>query len=206
MQKNLRLLCLLLACGMAAHAATILVQDFAASTPAGWTNTPVSGAYSWAFVTSSIYPTATPQSGSHMAKFDSFSISSGNSARLGSPSMDLTSVATASLTFWMYHDPGYSTSNDWIMPQVSTNGGGWTNLLTIAVPRYGTTGWRQEDLDLSAYAGQADVRVGFLATSAYGNAMYLDTVSVTGATPEPMTLWLCAPLLAFGLVRRFRIS
>ncbi|MBK9967965.1 MAG: choice-of-anchor J domain-containing protein [Holophagales bacterium] len=79
----------------------------------------------------------------------------------------------------MYHDTGYSTSNDRIQAQVSTNGTTWTNVGT-AVSRYSaTTGWTQATIDLSAYKGQT-VYLGFLGISAYGNNISLDDVTVTG--------------------------
>ena len=36
--------------------------------------------------------------------------------------------------------------------------------------------WRREFLDLSAYAGQSDIRLAFVFTNAYGNNIYLDNI------------------------------
>ena len=89
-----------------------------------------------------------------------------------------SSYTTVSLKFWMYHDTGYSTYNDRIQAQVSTNGTTWTNVGT-AVSRYGATaGWTQATIDLSAYKGQT-VYLGFLGISAYGNNIHVDDVTVS---------------------------
>jgi len=79
----------------------------------------------------------------------------------------------------MYHDTVYSTSNDRIQVQVSTNGGSsWANVGT-AVSRYnGSTGWQQHTINLSAYAGVSTVRIGLHAISAYGNDIHIDDVSI----------------------------
>jgi hypothetical protein len=48
----------------------------------------------------------------------------------------------------------YSSANDRVQVQVSTNGTTWTNVGT-AVARYtGSTGWAQASIDLSAYKGK----------------------------------------------------
>jgi uncharacterized repeat protein (TIGR01451 family) len=64
--------------------------------------------------------------------------------------------------------------------QVSTDGGTtWVNV-GAPIPRYdGSTGWKQHVVDLSAYAGQPDVRLGFLGISAYGNDVHIDDVVVS---------------------------
>ena len=94
---------------------------------------------------------------------------------------------TATLTFWMYHDPFHDTANPptWgvnvVQVQVSVAGKAWTNVGT-AVPRYnGTTGWSPATVDLSAYAGKT-IQIGFVGNSDHsGNDMYLDDVLVTGS-------------------------
>ncbi len=77
----------------------------------------------------------------------------------------------------MYHDTGYTTSADKIQPQVSTNGSTWTSVGT-AINRYdGSTGWKQHTVSITTYKGST-VYLGFLATSAYGNNIYLDDALV----------------------------
>ncbi len=158
---------------------TTLFNDGFEST--GWSQVDTSGtAGSWTFATSSTYPTTTPHGGTKLAKFNSYNASSGSQTRVyrSSGFAVASSYTTVTLKFWMYHDTGYSSYNDRIQPQVSTNGTTWTNVGS-AISRYnGSTGWAQVTIDLSAYKGQT-VRLGFLGISAYGNNMTLDDVTVT---------------------------
>ena len=148
----------------------------------GWSSVDTSGtAGTWTFATSNTTPTTTPHGGTKLAKFNSYNAASGSQTRVYRTAgfAVASTYTTVSLKFWMYHDTGYSTSNDRIQAQVSTNGTTWTNVGT-AVSRYSaTTGWTQATIDLSAYKGQT-VYLGFLGISAYGNNISLDDVTVTG--------------------------
>ncbi len=147
----------------------------------GWTQVDTSGTSgTWSLVTSGTYPTCSPHGGSYMGKFNSYSAPSGSATRYYRTSgfAVASTYTTVTLTFWMYHDTGYPSYADKIQSQVSTNGSTWSSVGS-AVNRYnGSTGWSQVTVDLSAYRGQT-VYLGFLATSAYGNNMYLDDVKVT---------------------------
>jgi hypothetical protein len=158
---------------------TLFSNGFESST--GWAQVDTSGtAGSWSRVTSGTYPTCSPHGPSYMAKFNSYSASSGSATRYYQTSgfAIASTFTTVTLTFWMYHDTGYSTYADKIQPQVSTNGSTWVNVGS-AINRYdGSTGWKQHTVNISTYQGQT-VYLGFLATSAYGNNMYIDDVVVT---------------------------
>jgi uncharacterized repeat protein (TIGR02543 family) len=148
----------------------------------GWSFAAVIGTNNWSIVTSGTYPTVTPYSGSKMAYFPSLSTGSGNEARIYRDSGFAIpgSVTSVTLTFFMYHDPGYATPPyDQVQVQVSTDGGSiWTNVGS-AIDRYNATaGWTQHTIDLTAYNGQT-VTLGFLAISQFGNNMYIDNVLVT---------------------------
>ena len=159
-------------------ATTLFSNGFEAST--GWSQTDTSGtAGTWSIVTSGTYPTCSPHGPTHMAKFNSYNASSGSATRYYRTSSFAiaSSYTMVTLTFWMYHDTGYSAYADKIQPQVSTNGSTWTSVGT-AINRYdGSTGWKQHTVSLTTYKGST-VYLGFLATSAYGNNMYMDDVSV----------------------------
>ena len=104
----------------------------------GWSSVDTSGtAGTWTFATSSTYPTTTPHGGSKLAKFNSYNAASGSQTRVYRTAgfAVASSYTSVSLKFWMYHDTGYSTSNDRIQVQVSTNGTTWTNVGT-AISRY----------------------------------------------------------------------
>ena len=166
---------------------TIFTEDFegyqpAQFPPSGWTEEIVSGTNpDWSLVSSGSSPTCSPYHGSNMIKFNSYSCSSGSSARLATGAMDLSGVASPQLTFYMYHDTGYSYADDCVVIQYSLDGTTWTNVTTIY--RYdGSTGWKEHVVDLSAVAGQPTVYIGFLGVSDYGNNMYLDYITLPNGT------------------------
>ena len=159
---------------------TTLFSNGFESAGSGWATAQVSGtAGAWTYVTSGTLPTASPHGGSYLAKFNSYDSASGSQTRVyrttgfAIPS----SATTATLTFWMYHDTGYSTSADKVQLQIST-GSTWANVGT-AINRYdGSTGWKLHTIDLTAYKGTT-VQLGFLGISAYGNNEFIDDVTVT---------------------------
>jgi hypothetical protein len=158
---------------------TLFSNGFETST--GWATAQVSGtAGAWTYLTGGTLPTAAPHSGSYLAKFNSYDAASGNQTRVyRSTGFAIPGTATtATLTFWMYHDTGYSTSADKVQVQVSTTGTTWSNAGT-AVNRYdGSTGWKLHTIDLTAYKGTT-IQLGFLGISAYGNNEFIDDVTVT---------------------------
>ncbi len=148
----------------------------------GWKRALVSGFNAeWDFVSTCIYPTAFPHSGSTMAYFNSF-YTMVTQARLYRDGGFLLpgSYTGATLKFWMYHD-NLQKRNDQIQAQISTDGTTWTNV-GAAVSRYSSTlGWAQVSVDITPYIGQESVYVGFLGISAGPNNgfnMYMDDVSV----------------------------
>lgn len=168
---------------VAAPADTVLLEeDF--ESPLG-VNTPPAGwglaqtTTTWQFQAPST-PAASAYSGSYVATFRSWSLMSGTSGLLYTTAgLDMTSDSEYTLSFWMYHDTGFAVTNDWIEAQVSTDGGvHWTTLTTVY--RYdGSTGWKEQLVDLSDYAGNDDVRIGFNGVSAFGNNTHLDLVKIT---------------------------
>jgi Bacterial pre-peptidase C-terminal domain len=157
---------------------TLFSNGFETST--GWAIVDTSGtAGNWTYVTSGTLPTASPHGGSLMAKFNSYDATSGNQTRVYRTSGFAIpgTATTATLKFWMYHDTGYSASNDRVQVQAST-GSTFANVGT-AVSRYdGSTGWKQHTIDLTAYKGTT-VQLGFLGISAYGNNIFIDDITVT---------------------------
>jgi len=161
--------------------------------PSGWTVTQVdyqsgSTAAQWNSATATVHPSGQPpHEGSQLAYLNSYWAYSGNSARLESPAFDLTNINGATLSFWMYHDPGYSSNNDRIQVQVSVdNGLNWTNLGTPILRYDATSQWTQHILGLWEQQGFSNVRVGLLGISGYGNDLHVDDLSVTGSFSLPM--------------------
>jgi hypothetical protein len=153
--------------------------------PAGWQQVVVSGTdpdNEWDVVTTSSYPSGVvPHGDLHMAQYDSFYISSGNSARLYLPNpVDFSSIGTSAIQakMWMYHDTGYATPPyDRVEVQVSLDGTTW---ITVgSVDRYAPVAhWEEHIFDFSAYATETTVRIGFLGISQYGNSIYMDDLSL----------------------------
>jgi hypothetical protein len=140
-----------------------------------------SGGAAWSQASSSSYPTgASPTDGAYMARFNSFSASSGSTANLTTSVIDLSCATTVMLSFDMYHDTGYTTNADRILVRYST-GGSFADAAP-AINRYdGTTGWQVEMIDLtSALAGQATAEIRLHGISAYGNDIYIDNLHVLG--------------------------
>jgi hypothetical protein len=167
--------------------------------PADWTKATVTGTPVWTVVTALTNPTAAPHTAANMLKFNSYDISSGT-ARMMKSTADNLSSGTGYLRFWMYHDTAY-TSADTVTAQVSTDAGvTWQNV-GAAVNRYdGTTGWKQHEIALTGFTGSATaVRVGLLATSAYGSNIGVDEVELLIGAPAPVPVvdnptLLCNPV------------
>jgi hypothetical protein len=153
--------------------------------PTGWAKVDVSGTSGdWLTNSGTRYPSGGgAHSAPNLAYFNSYTATSGHSTRLyRTTGMNLTGAGSVPLTLWMYHDTGYTSRNDRLQVQVSTNGGSsWTNVGS-AISRYdGSTGWKQHTVSLNAFAGQADVRLGLLRISAYGNDVHIDDLVVGSA-------------------------
>lgn len=159
---------------------TTLFSNGFESAGSGWATAQVAGTGgAWTYVASGINPTTTPHGGTTFAKFNSYDASSGSQTRVyRTTGFAIPGTATtATLTFWMYHDTGYSTAADRVQVQAST-GSTFANVGT-AINRYdGSTGWKLHTIDLTAYKGTT-VQLGFLGISVFGNNVFLDDVTVT---------------------------
>jgi hypothetical protein len=165
----------------------------------GWNTSSLSSSGAWTVVTSSSQPSISAHGGTHWADFNSYTSQAGATARIARASSFAIpgTYASVGLTFWVYHDTGYSSSADTVQAQVSTDGTTWSSVGT-SVPRYnGTTGWAQASADLSAYKGQS-VYLAFLGTSQYGNDVYLDDVTVTGSGTGPSTWTVSGTITSSG--------
>lgn len=155
--------------------------------PNGWMNLTISGSYGFERVTSGTSPTASPQAGAAMVRYRSYNASSGSNAILATPRLDCTEAASFaySYSFYMYRDSGSSTRADKIEVYLSTTpdlSGTNTLLQTIhrsrnLAPSVSSNGWYQYGQTLPiTEAGY--YYIVFKAISAYGNNMYLDSVSL----------------------------
>ena len=110
--------------------------------PGQWVSTPVVGTDAkWETASISIAPADIPvHSPPNLLRFNSYFAKSGDSARLYFQSpVNMTTLTTPRLTFWMYHELLYSSGADKVQPQVSTDGGAtWINV-GAAILRYNGT-------------------------------------------------------------------
>jgi hypothetical protein len=147
--------------------------------PTGWTASIISGSYNWQRLTAGRYPSASTHSGAGMAGYYSYSASTGSNAILVTPQIDWSQRGsyTPKVSFWMYRDPGYSSSPDSVIVWVNTSPSltGATRL--GAVHRYNSTaGWYQFTYNIpSSFNGSTNYII-FQAYSGYGNDMYIDDI------------------------------
>lgn len=145
-----------------------------------WNKQHISGTstYNWNNVISGSSPTCTPHSGARMAQYQSYNIPVGGVDRLYTTPFNVAAANTLKVRFWMYHDTGYPGDQDSIQPQACVDGVTWVNV-GAPITRPGTVnGWSEHIIDYTAYADATALQIGFLATSAYGNNMYIDDMEI----------------------------
>jgi len=143
----------------------------------------------WSITTTgnTTFPTLTPTNAGY-ATFNSFSCYAGAQARLIMPCMDFSSMGTPQVRFKMSQDNGYNTSFETVQVQYSTNGGTtWTTATTHQRVIAGAAQWTEFTVPLCVLSGNSSVRLGFLATSQYGNNVHIDEIIIedAGACPVP---------------------
>jgi len=159
--------------------------------PAGWTDMLTSGSCPWTRVTSGNvgYPSVSvsPHSGAGMAYFASYNYSSGVRSMV-TPAFSLSNRGSnsASVTFWMFRDGGYSSWLDKVDVYIntSTSVSSATLLGTIyrsssQSPSVSSNGWYQYTFSIpSSFAGSTNYLF-FQGTSDYGNSIFVDDISYT---------------------------
>lgn len=158
----------------------------AGSIPSGWASSTIvsSGtAPSLTYVSSNSNPTVSAASnGTYMVKFNSYTCGSSSQIRLSkTSSFSTTGYTNITVNFDWYKDNGYSSSNDYVNVQYSTNGSTWTTTGS-AIYRYSATnGWTAQSVTLPVGAeNQGTLYIALLFTSAYGNNCSFDNLRITG--------------------------
>ena len=168
--------------------------------PTGWAQVAVSGtAGNWATATATHHPSGNPPySAPNLAYFNSWHALSGNSTRLYKTTFDnIPSGQTGFVGLWMYHDLGYSNSQDRVQVQYSTDGVNWNNAGNPIYRYDGSTGWSYHLVELTGASG--NIYIGLLGISSYGNDVHIDDVEFLlgqpGTPPIPDTPSLnCSPV------------
>lgn len=164
--------------------AQVLSENF--DTALNWTVTKLSGTSTnagWSRVTAGTSPGCSPFAGAGMARFNAYNIAAGNVFALTSPSFNLTGSSSYRVNFSMYRDGGYATAADKVEVYLSTsataNGTllGTVNRSTSLSPTVSADGWYQYQFTVPA--GTSGARyLRLVATSQYGNNIFVDEVSV----------------------------
>ena len=131
-------------------------------------------------------PTNGAHSGSKYFYLETSSGSTGQSAEIITPEIDITSLANPALSFW-YHMYG-ATMQDLDIEVFS--GGSWTPLFTVSPPQQGsgTDPWLQQVVSLTAFTGVIKIKfIGYKGTSFTGDAS-LDDIGVIDCTPTYSTI------------------
>ncbi len=150
----------------------LLTEDFEVWPPAGWTiATPVGT--SWIQSTS-----GNGHTGNYSA-FHNDDFGQSN-AYIYSPALDFTgSYGAFSLTYWEYVNYSSWAENQQVV--VSTDGVNW-DIVNATIGPEDT--WQEVTIDLSAYAGQSTVYVGFYYTGDFASEWWIDDVVVAGLDPS----------------------
>jgi hypothetical protein len=169
--------------------------------PLDWTVVDTGGGTTGTWQTNfgTVHPTGVPaHSAPNLAYFNARSASSGDSARLENlQPVDMTAIATPTLTFWIYHDIGYTSRDDHLQLQVSSDGGlTWTAVGDVFHRYHSPAGWLQHSVDLSAYTSQTSLLIGFNATSAGGNDIHIDDIHLGNPVCSPIPGGLVAGLVS----------
>jgi hypothetical protein len=155
--------------------------------PPGWAVAKFGSATgNWTTASSSSHPSGIqPVSSPNLVVFNSYAATAGDAALLyTTTSTSIASLSTAVVSFWMYHDAGYSGSQDKVKVSVSTNGSTYYMVGPDFLRYSATAGWAFHQVDISSYAGpgKPSVYISLQGTSAYGNDIYIDDISISSAT------------------------
>lgn len=153
--------------------------------PAGWSTATVADPGTdpaLAFVTSSEHENASPFEGYRYVSFNSWDCASGAELRLVAPALSTEGRTNVAVHFAWFQDVRTGYDAEGMTVQWSTNGTDWTSDAAFHSRRGASVGWTNKTVLLPAEAeGQANLQVGFLFHSLYGNNCYLDDVRVGAA-------------------------
>lgn len=182
---------------------TIFSESFenAGAIPSGWAeNLDADGNATSAtlyYTTTSSWPSGfSAYDGSYFVRFNSYSVQTGNSARLmNTTGFSTTGITNAVINFAWTQDDGY-TNDDNVVVEYSLDGTTWISTGdTITRASASGDSWTFQSVNLpTAAQNQSTVYIAFLFTSAYGNDCHLDDVSVTSfIEPTPAFAWTSNP-------------
>jgi len=175
--KKTTLLLTFLLMSFISEAQIIASQNFDAAL--GWT---ASSTTAWARRTTGGAPACSPFAGAGMARFYSYNLAAGTTARLTSPAITFAG-ASYRVKFKMFRDNAYAGDADNVKLYYNTTGAaGGTLLGTVnrsrsLAPTETEDGWYSYSMDIpGTITGTGYIH--FLGTSQYGNNIFIDEVTV----------------------------
>jgi hypothetical protein len=186
--KKITLLLALFIISLSGKAQVLLANSF--DSTVGWTSTTVANdatppvtVAAWSRKTVGSAPTCSPFAGAGMVRFNSYNIPANGTGRLTSPAITFAG-ADYRVRFNMYRDAGYPADADNVKVYVNgaSNLTGATLLGTInrslsKTPIEATEGWYEYAFNLPTATTGAKYII-FSGTSAYGNNIFVDEISV----------------------------
>ncbi|MGC9362231.1 MAG: M14 family zinc carboxypeptidase, partial [Candidatus Syntrophosphaera sp.] len=164
----------------------LLDESFeSAALPAGWIQEYVTGSVDWDFVPGGLYGNpASAYDGSYNARLFYSSSSNNYVTRLITPSLDLSSAASATLSFWHAQEIWYSDQDEMKVYYRTSPTGVWNQLAhyTDSIAE-----WTQETILLPSLS--ATCQIAFEGITSYGYGVCLDKVVVTANNPVTVD-WL----------------
>ena len=176
-------------------AKTLLSENFDSVTPAalpsGWSSSVITISGAWATNTGTVHPSGiAAHSPDKLVFFNSYNVSSGNSAALLSPVFSLSGTTNNTASFWMYRDPTtYSgaTNDDRVEIYINTVNNltgatllGTVNRLTTLSPTVAGAGWYNYSFNIPETFNGATNYLILKGISGWGNDIHIDDVSVSG--------------------------
>lgn len=176
----------------ATPAAAPVTEDFTAATypPTDWALVNPDAGTTWA-------RNATVGNPAPSIKLDAYNYATvGAQDELIVKPINMASASTATLTFDVAYRPYDATFWEKLEVFVSSDcGTTWTSVYsksnttlatatasTAAFNTVSASQWRNENVNLNAYAGQGSVFVKFVSTNGFGNNMYIDNINITTVT------------------------
>ena len=178
----------------------LLTQGFEALPfpPAGWSNVRMTGPTlpgTWSRITNGLYPVQTPKSGAYQMRYNSHNFLAGTSGEMRTSVLNFTTAGTYTVSFWMYRDNWVAADKLEVFVNTAQTSVGGTLLGTInrdraQSPAVATNGWYQYAFTIPGAFNTATNYIIFKATSAFGNDIHVDDISVdrlAAAAPDCIT-------------------
>jgi hypothetical protein len=203
--------------GCAATALNISEGFNSATIPACWSKAIVAiqTASKITFVTTATTPTTSPQEGSHMVLYNSFSSaggSTGSEERLISLPVNTTGISSVDVSFYWRNEnnTGLTSLLEGVQVQYSTDNSTWTNLGSF-IPRHdgslaaGTAQWNLKTFTSAAIGNLPVVYIALKFHSEFDDNMMVDNFAIR-QTPTPIVITPSSAAVCSGSSTTFTVS